>query len=70
VNGNIYLDQQRYAQAVVTRYLGAMNTAPTEEEKVKYRYTQPVTMTWTKADCSPNAEAIRALESSFGFRYI
>ena len=70
-DGNILLDQSRYAKSMVTRFAPAFaNREPTEHERQKYASPALTTFRYTKDDCSENQEAVEQLEHEFGFRFI
>jgi hypothetical protein len=68
--GNIYLDQQRYSKAVVKRYIPNASLLPTEADKLKYASPLMADMTFTKADRCLDKEALKELETIYGFRPI
>jgi hypothetical protein len=68
--GNIYLDQQRYSKAVVKRYIPNASLIPTEADKLKYASPLPADMTFTSADRCLDKEALKELETIYGFRPI
>jgi hypothetical protein len=69
-SGNIYLDQQRYSKAVVKRYIPNANLIPTEADKLKYASPLMADMTFTSADRCLDKEALKELETIYGFRPI
>jgi hypothetical protein len=70
VNGNIYLDQQRYAKAIINRYLTTFDASPSERDKQKYWHPKTSTNKWTKLDNSNNINDVKQLERQYNLRYI
>jgi hypothetical protein len=56
--GDIYLDQQRYAEAIIGRYF------------VCYQHPKTTNNKWTKQDSSSDANAVSLLEREYNIRYI
>jgi hypothetical protein len=70
VNGNIYLDQQRYAKAIIQRYLPNVSPTPTSIDINKYRHTETSTNKWTRNDNSLSRDDVKKLEAENNLRYI
>jgi hypothetical protein len=68
--GNIYIDQQRYSKAIVSRYLPTVDPIPTEEDLIRYAHPQQTTFKWTKNDNSASYKELRNLEKEYGVRFI
>ena len=64
------IDQQRYAKAVVKRYLPNAKLIATEEDKIKYASPLPTGFTYKKSDRSDSPAKVRELEHIYGFRPI
>ena len=69
--GNIYLDQKRYAASIVQRYIStAVTSAPTTEDLEKYASPLPTYFKWSKEDILPEDQYLSEIETDFGFRHI
>ena len=68
--GNIYLDQQRYAKAIIKRYLPNANLVPSEEDKLKYINPLPSDIIFSSNDRSPDTKTVKQLETNYGFKSI
>ena len=70
-DGNITLDQTRYAKSMVTRFLpNLVNVNATPLELRKYAPPFLQTTVLTKEDRSKTPEDVRSLEEEYGFRFI
>jgi hypothetical protein len=69
-SGNIYLDQQRYAKAVVKRYLPNSPLIPNEQDQLKFASPLPSDMIFNPADRSTSKEQVQALELKYSIRPI
>ena len=68
---NISLDQTRYAKSVIQRFLpNVASEPPTKRDMRKYRSPLPLDAAFTKEDKSVDRDAVKQLETEFGFRYI
>jgi hypothetical protein len=68
--GDIFLDQQRYSKAIISRYLPTADVSPTVADFVRYQHPEITSNKWTKDDSSPNANAVLLLEREYNIRYI
>jgi hypothetical protein len=69
-SGNIYLDQQRYAKAVVKRYLPNSPLIPNEQDQLKFASPLPSDMIFNPSDRSTSKEQVQALELKYSIRPI
>ena len=70
-DGNLYLDQRRYAASIVERYIPtAVVGEPTVEDKQKDSSPLPSDFKWTKEDNLPEGGDLKQVETEFGFRMI
>ena len=68
-DGNIYLDQQHYAKAVVKRYIPNASFEVTEDDKCKYASPLPANVVLCKEDKSTTREQVHALNEFYFFDY-
>ena len=67
---SITLDQSRYVLSIIRRFLPTHPVKSIlEETRRQYRSPLPAGFVFTKDDLSATAEAVKALEAQFGFRY-
>jgi hypothetical protein len=66
-DGNITLDQSRYARSIVERYLPNAPTDASESDLEQYHNPLPTGFKFTKEDCSATDAEVKILESDFGF---
>jgi len=69
-NGNISLDQHRYAKSVVGRYVPTASTMPSPTDLRKFASPLPTNMVWTKTNSSKALSNVVSLEAEYGFRFI
>jgi len=69
-NGNISLDQHRYANSVVGQYLPTASPTPSPTDLRKFASPSPTNMVWTKANSSKTKTDVVDLETEYGFRFI
>ena len=69
-NGNISLDQHRYAKSVVGQYLPTASPTPSPTDLRKFASPLPTNMVWTKANSSKTNTDVVDLETEYGFRFI
>jgi hypothetical protein len=69
VNGNIYLDQQRYAMAIINRNLTTFDPSPSKKDKQKYWHPETSTNKWTKLDNLNNINNVKQLEQKYNLQY-
>ena len=69
-DGNISLDQHRYAKSVVGRYLPTASPTPSPTDLRKFASPLPTNMVWTKANSSKTKTDVVDLETEYGFRFI
>lgn len=70
-DGNITLDQERYAKSVIQRFLPNMaNKEPTEVEVRKYAAPMKTGVLLSNKDCSFSKGEVEDLEAEYGFRFI
>ena len=69
-DGNIKLDQSRYAKSMVSRFLPNVTEEPTADEKQKYAAPAKPLTRFTKQDSSQSKEEVKDLELEYGFRFI
>jgi hypothetical protein len=70
VEGNITLDQSRYARSIVECYLPNAPAEPSPADLDLYQNPLPSAFKWTKTDCSATDAEVTVLETDFDFRAI
>ena len=68
--GNITLDQSRYARSIIERYLPNAPLETSPEDLITYASPLPSEFKFTANDNSPDTEAVITLEREFGFHMI
>ena len=70
-DGNITLDQARYAKSMVQRFLpNYAGQAPSKKDLQRFRLPVKFDARLFKEDCAKSKEEVESLEREYGFRYI
>ena len=70
-DGNIMLDQEKYAKSVLQRFLpNVANTEPTQVERKRYSAPMKSGVVLSKQQCSFSKGEVEELKSEYGFRFI